>query len=150
MKELFQVILTVVKLMLFPFAFVLLLVLAKIKVDLVYNVYIRNVVKAFEANGGLKGLPVLAVVYYINELLNSESMLQVVRMSASKTITPYTATTGLSALRAKRVTVSSSLSGSDGNTVLGYQSLRPGFSGLGNLFSGSFKFYNISLPTYIS
>lgn len=67
--------------------------------------------------------------------------------NGNSTGTPYTATTGLSALRAKRVTVSSSLSGSDGNTVLGYQSLQPGFSGLGNLFSGSFKFYNISLPT---
>ena len=88
MKELFQVILIVFKLMLFPFAFVLLLVAAKIKVDLVYNVYIRNVVKAFEANGGLKGYPVLTVVCYVNELLNSESMLQVVRMFASKTITP--------------------------------------------------------------
>ena len=50
MKELFQVIIIVVKLMLFPFAFVLLLVMAKVKVDLVYNVYIRNVVVARNSN----------------------------------------------------------------------------------------------------
>lgn len=92
MKEFLAVTLIVFKVVfktvLFPFAFVFLLILSKFKVSLVYNVYVHNVIKAFESNGDMSNYPVLTVIYYFTGLLNNETLLRVIRIFVSRTMTP--------------------------------------------------------------
>ena len=69
MKEFLAVTLIVFKVVfktvLFPFAFVFLLILSKFKVSLVYNVYVHNVIKAFESNGDMSNYPSSAHGYLL-------------------------------------------------------------------------------------
>lgn len=92
MKEFLAVTLIVFKVVfktvLFPFAFVFLLILSKFKVSLVYNVYVHNVIKAFESNGDMSNYPVLTVIYYFTGLLNNETLLRVIHIFVSRTMTP--------------------------------------------------------------